>query len=87
VELERYEQPLLAWQVERAMRRVGEQHRQVLIETYYRGRPYAEVAAELGVLEGTVRSRVYDGLRALKVALEEADFESCIRRTHRTGDA
>jgi RNA polymerase sigma-70 factor (ECF subfamily) len=58
------------------MRRIGEQHRQVLIETYYRGRPYAEVAAELDVLEGTVRSRVYDGLRALKVALEEVGFES-----------
>jgi RNA polymerase sigma-70 factor (ECF subfamily) len=76
VGLARLEQSLLAWKVERAMRRIGEQHRQVLIETYYRGRPYAEVAAELGVLEGTVRSRVYDGLRALKVALEEIDFES-----------
>ncbi len=30
------------------MRRIGDQHRQVLVETYYRGRPYAEVAAELG---------------------------------------
>ncbi|HEX4465243.1 MAG TPA: sigma-70 family RNA polymerase sigma factor [Solirubrobacterales bacterium] len=71
VELERLEQSLLAWRVERAMCTIGEQHRQVLVETYYRGRPYAEVAAELGVLEGTVRSRVHDGLRALKVALEE----------------
>ena len=30
------------------MRRIGEQHRHVLVETYYRGRPYAEVAEELG---------------------------------------
>lgn len=69
------EEALLAWQVEEAMRMIGEQHRQVLVETYYRGRPYAEVAAELGVPEGTVKSRVYYGLRALKVALEEIGYE------------
>jgi RNA polymerase sigma-70 factor, ECF subfamily len=67
---------LVGWQVEEAMRRIGEQHRQVLVETYYRGRPYAEVAAELGVPEGTVKSRVYYGLRALKVALEEIGYEN-----------
>lgn len=66
---------LLAWQVEEAMQRIGEQHRRVLIETYYRGRPYAEVAAELGVPEGTVKSRVYYGLRALRVVLEEMGYE------------
>ena len=66
---------LLAWQVEEAMRRIGEQHRRVLIETYYRGRPYAEVAEEMGVPEGTVKSRVYYGLRALRVALEEIGYD------------
>jgi RNA polymerase sigma-70 factor (ECF subfamily) len=66
---------LLAWQVEEAMGRIGEQHRRVLIETYYRGRPYAEVAEELGVPEGTVKSRVYYGLRALRVVLEEMGYE------------
>ncbi len=30
---------------------------------------------ELGVPEGTVKSRVYYGLRALKVALEEIGYE------------
>jgi RNA polymerase sigma-70 factor (ECF subfamily) len=74
--VEPLEQSLLAWQVEEAMRRIGEQHRQVLVETYFRGRPYAEVATELGVPEGTVKSRIYNGLRALKVALEEVTFES-----------
>jgi RNA polymerase sigma-70 factor (ECF subfamily) len=74
--VEPLEQSLPAWQVEEGMHRIGEQHRQVLVETYYRGRPYAEVATELGVTEGTVKSRVYDGLRALKVALEEVEFES-----------
>jgi RNA polymerase sigma-70 factor (ECF subfamily) len=69
------EDALLAWQVEEALRRIGEDHRRVLVETYYRGRPYAEVAAELGVPEGTVKSRVYYGLRALRNVLEEMGYE------------
>jgi len=69
------DEALLAWQIEEAMRRIGDEHRRVLIETYYRARPYAEVAAELGVPEGTVKSRVYYGLRALRVALEEIGYE------------
>jgi RNA polymerase sigma-70 factor (ECF subfamily) len=72
---EPFEQALLAWQVEEALRRIGDVHRQVLVETYYRGRPYAEVAAELGVPEGTVKSRVYYGLRALRNALEEMGYD------------
>ena len=71
-----YERALLAWEVEEALRRLGEAHRTVLVETYYRGRPYAEVAAELGVPEGTVKSRVYYALRALRNALEEMGFDA-----------
>jgi RNA polymerase sigma-70 factor, ECF subfamily len=66
---------LLSWQIEEALRRIGEQHRVVLIETYYRGRPYAEVADQLGVPEGTVKSRVYYGLRALRNVLEEMGYD------------
>jgi RNA polymerase sigma-70 factor, ECF subfamily len=73
--VEPLEEALLAWQVEEAMRLIGEDHRRVLIETHYRGRPYAEVAEELGVPEGTVKSRVYYGLRALRVVLEEMGYE------------
>ncbi len=73
--VEPLEQALLSWQVEEAMRRIGEEHRRVIVETHYRGRPYAEVAAELGVPEGTIKSRVYYGLRALRVALEEIGYE------------
>jgi RNA polymerase sigma-70 factor, ECF subfamily len=72
---EPFEQVLLSWQVEEALRRIGDQHRRVLVETYYRGRPYAEVAVELGVPEGTVKSRVYYGLRALRNALEELGYD------------
>ena len=73
---EPFEEMLLSWQVEEALRRIGDQHRRVLVETYLRGRPYAEVAAELGVPEGTVKSRVYYGLRALRNALEEMGYDS-----------
>jgi RNA polymerase sigma-70 factor (ECF subfamily) len=71
----RLERSLLSWQVEEAMRKLDEQDRRILVETYYRGRPYAEVATELGVPEGTVRGCVNDGLRALSVALEQVAFE------------
>ena len=73
--VEPLEETLLAWQVEEAMRRIGDQHREILVETYYRGRPYAEVAAELGIPVGTVKSRVYYALRALRIALEEMGYE------------
>ena len=73
--VEPLDEALLSWQVEEAMRRIGEDHRRVIVETHYRGRPYAEVAAELGVPEGTVKSRVYYGLRALRVVLEEMGYE------------
>ena len=73
--VEAFEQSFVAWQIEEAMRRVEEQYRQVLVETYYRGQSYAEVATGLGVSEITVRNRVQDGLRALNVALEEIALE------------
>jgi RNA polymerase sigma-70 factor (ECF subfamily) len=73
--VEPFDEALLSWQIEEAMRRIGDDHRRVLVETYYRGRPYSEVAEELGVPEGTVKSRVYYGLRALRVVLEEMGYE------------
>jgi RNA polymerase sigma-70 factor (ECF subfamily) len=69
------EDALFAWQVEEALRRIGEAHRQVLVETHLRGRPYAEVAADLGVPEGTIKSRVYYGLKALRIVLEEMGYD------------
>jgi RNA polymerase sigma-70 factor (ECF subfamily) len=43
----------------------------VIVEMYYRGRSVAEAAAVLGLPDGTVRSRTFYALRALRVALEE----------------
>ena len=62
---------LVAWQVEEALSRVSDDHRSVLVEVHRRGRAIADVAADLGIPEGTVKSRVYYGLRALRIVLEE----------------
>ena len=60
-----------SWEVEEALRKIGDEHRVALVEVHYKGRPYAEVASDLGVPPGTVKSRVFYGLRAMKLALEE----------------
>lgn len=62
---------LRSWQVEEALSRIGPHHRHAIVETYYRQRPHEEVAAEAGIPVGTLRSRVFYGLKALRVALEE----------------
>ena len=62
---------LRGWLVEEALRRLTEDHRQVIVETYLRDRSHEEVAAELGVPPGTLRSRLFYGLKALRVALDE----------------
>jgi RNA polymerase sigma-70 factor (ECF subfamily) len=61
----------VAWQVEEALRRISIDHRTAIVETYYRGRPHAEVASELRIPEGTLRSRIFYGLKSLRLALEE----------------
>ena len=67
-------EPLLRrWFVEEALRRLGEDHRRALQETYLADRPYPEVAAELGIPESTLRSRVFYGLKALRAVIEEME--------------
>jgi len=65
------DQLLLSWVVAEAITRLSEEHRAVLLECYYRGRPVSEAAKRLGVPEGTVKSRTHYALRALRLALEE----------------
>jgi RNA polymerase sigma-70 factor (ECF subfamily) len=62
---------LEAWIVSDALRSLSPDHREVLVETYYRGKSVAEAAAALGVPPGTVKSRTYYALRALRLALTE----------------
>ena len=62
---------LESWIVTDALRSLSLDHREVLLETYYRGKSVAEAAATLGVPAGTVKSRTYYALRALRLALTE----------------
>ena len=60
-----------AWTVEEALRRIRPDQRYAVVETYLKGRRYSELATELGLPETTIRSRVFYGLKALRLALEE----------------
>ncbi|GGJ77624.1 RNA polymerase sigma factor [Pilimelia anulata] len=54
-----------------ALRALSDAHREILVETYFRGRSVPEAAQALGLPLGTAKSRVYYALRALRTALEE----------------
>lgn len=69
------ERLLDGWVVEEALRRLSPEHREAIVQTHLRQRPHDEVAAELGVPIGTVRSRIFYGLRALRLAMEEMGVE------------
>jgi RNA polymerase sigma-70 factor, ECF subfamily len=54
-----------------AIARLQPAHRAVLQQIYANDRSCAEAANALGVPVGTVKSRLYDGLRHLRAALEQ----------------
>lgn len=60
-----------AWFLEEALTRLSDDQRSAIVETSVRGRPYAEVAAEQGVPVGTLRSRVFYGLRTLRQIMDD----------------
>lgn len=72
----RFDDQLLdTWVVEEALRRISPEHRAAVVEIHLRGRPVAEVAAEQGVPAGTIRSRVYYGLKSLRLTMDEMGVE------------
>lgn len=54
-----------------ALQRLSPEHRAVLVEMFYRRATVRETAVQLGIAEGTVKSRTHYALRALKLALAE----------------
>jgi RNA polymerase sigma-70 factor (ECF subfamily) len=62
---------LQSWQIAEAMRALSKEHRAVIGELFFRRRTVAEAAVVLGVPPGTVKSRSFYALRALRDALEE----------------
>jgi RNA polymerase sigma-70 factor (ECF subfamily) len=54
-----------------ALRALSAEHRQVLVDAYYRGQTAAQIATARGLPAGTVRSRLHYALKALRLALQE----------------
>jgi RNA polymerase sigma-70 factor (ECF subfamily) len=64
---------MLRDQLRTGLARIDALHAAALVETFLRDRPYAEVAAQLGVPAGTLRTRVHYALRRLRGELESMD--------------
>jgi RNA polymerase sigma-70 factor, ECF subfamily len=54
-----------------AMAQMSAQHRAVIERSYYRGWTTAQIAADLDIAEGTVKSRLHYAVRALRLTLQE----------------
>ena len=62
---------LLTRQVVReALATLSHDHRQILLEVYYRDRTVAEAASLLGIPVGTAKSRIFYAMKALRPAIE-----------------
>jgi RNA polymerase sigma-70 factor (ECF subfamily) len=57
--------------VVQALRTLSAEHRDVVLECYFRGSTVAEAARALGIPPGTVKSRTHYALRAMRLAIEE----------------
>jgi len=64
---------ILRSELRQALSGIGAHHRDAVVEAVLRDRPYADVAAELGIKPGTLRTRVHYGLRRLRCVLETRD--------------
>jgi RNA polymerase sigma-70 factor (ECF subfamily) len=60
-----------SWLLGDAVRQLSPAHRDVIVERFYHDRTVREAADRLGLPAGTVKSRTYYALRALKLALED----------------
>jgi RNA polymerase sigma-70 factor, ECF subfamily len=69
--VDRIAEALVAHDMTAALARLSEAHRAVLVEVYYHGHSLAEVAVKFGLPLGTVKSRMYYALRALRPLVRE----------------
>ncbi|MFI6938119.1 sigma-70 family RNA polymerase sigma factor [Streptomyces sp. NPDC050418] len=63
------EHSVMALDVREALTTLRREHRDVLVQLYYRGQSVTEAAQALGIPAGTVKSRSYYALRRLKTVL------------------
>lgn len=54
-----------------ALAQLSAEHRAVVSRSYYRGWSTAQIAADLGIAEGTVKSRLHYAMRAMRLTLQE----------------
>lgn len=54
-----------------ALAQLSGEHRAVIERSYYRGWSTAQIANDLGIAEGTVKSRLHYAVRALRLTLQE----------------
>lgn len=64
-------QVLDRWLIAESLSALSPEHGAVVKAAYYEQKPVAEIAARLGIPEGTVKSRLHYGLRTLKLILQE----------------
>jgi RNA polymerase sigma-70 factor (ECF subfamily) len=57
-------------QLERALRRLTPEHRALIVLRFYLDMPLADAAAQLGIPEGTAKSRLHRSLQEMRSALE-----------------
>ena len=60
-----------------ALGRLTQEHRDVLRECYFLRSSVEQAAHALGIAPGTVKSRTYYALRALRLAIEELRDVEC----------
>jgi RNA polymerase sigma-70 factor (ECF subfamily) len=65
------ERTIAAMVVSEALERLSTEHREVIEETYLRDKTINEAAEALGIPPGTVKSRLYYAIRALRKDLKE----------------
>ena len=54
-----------------ALAQLSAEHRAVISRSYYWGWTTAQIAADLGIAEGTVKSRLHYAVRAMRLTLQE----------------
>jgi RNA polymerase sigma-70 factor (ECF subfamily) len=69
--VDRLDEWLTRHQLTEALDRLSATHREILVEAFLHDRPYRDIAERLGVPVGTVKSRVFHALRALRRELGE----------------
>jgi len=66
---------MLSWQIADALGKLTSAHREVLVHLFFGGQSIAGAASALGIPEGTVKSRSFYALRALRLVLEESGVQ------------